>query len=211
MLEEYNSREAASAATANYIAAALCKQLQQRSSKAGFVVSGGSTPARCFSLLAEKPLAWDRVQVSLTDERNVMVTDQDSNERLVREHLIQNLAVKTEFVNLDPMNQKKILSPVACTLIGMGEDGHFASLFPDLEKLEQYLDPDQPAKLISVKTQASSMARTSMTLSGLIDSESVLVLAFGERKRGILLAPAGYPIDALIKNCTGKLKIIWAP
>jgi len=68
--------------------------------KASLVVSGGSTPVPLFAALSVISMEWDSVFITLADERWVEVSDKDSNEASVREHLLRNQAGETHFHGL---------------------------------------------------------------------------------------------------------------
>src|SRR5690606_15928511 len=151
MIEVFPNGEAAAQAAAAAIASALAGGLQARG-KAGFVATGGRSPGPVYDLLRDADLDWSRVSVTLSDERFVAPSSPDSNERLVRERLLAGRAVRAAFVPL----WSKAPTPAACALaaeprvaaiapfdavlLGMGDDGHFASLFPGSPALAEGLD-----------------------------------------------------------------------
>lgn len=205
MIEMFDSRHAASRHVADILAAGLGKKLETGKS-ASFVASGGKTPVDCLKILSDVPLDWSRVSVTLTDEREVPADHRESNERLIRENLLIGNASTAHFVSLveGKVNQ---LIPFTCTLLGMGEDGHFASIFPDSEQLQQALS--STSEIIRVETPSSPFARVSMTLNTINQSEALVLLIFGESKYRILNNPEGLPVERLLQN--KALKVIWAP
>jgi 6-phosphogluconolactonase len=226
-LLEFPDRPAASEAAAGLVEEALRACLVQQTF-CSLVVSGGSTPEPCFELLSRKTLDWDRVTVTPSDERWVPASHPDSNERLVREHLLIRQAANGRFLplfreNLAPgdaveavgKDLKALVRPFACTLLGMGEDGHFASLFPDFDGLETALEPDQPRACVAVKTAGSPHLRMSLSLATLLDSRTTILLIFGAAKRRVLEAAAegesAYPVSRLIQHQTRPLTVVWAP
>ena len=72
----------------------------QLNGQASLVVSGGSTPKTLFALLSEQDIQWDKVTITLADERCVAQEDTASNARLIRENLLQNNASKANFIPL---------------------------------------------------------------------------------------------------------------
>jgi len=124
----------------------LCDAINQRG-QAYLVVSGGKTPVELFKILARKVLPWDKVTILLADERCVATNDAASNERLVRDYLIQEQAKQAHFISLlkEQLNPVLLLKQVQekvaslpsfdAVILGMGEDGHTASLFPCSEVL----------------------------------------------------------------------------
>lgn len=221
----FDTRQAASAAAAERIADLLRARLA-REEQASFVVSGGTTPALCFECLSQATLEWDRVQVALSDERWVANSHKDSNERLVRETLLRNAAASAGLLGIyqddltvdercDSIQDERPESGFACSLVGMGADGHFASLFPDADSLQAGLKIDSERFYIPVRTVASPHPRVSMTLAALLGSDAILLLFFGDEKRAVYeKAKAGdpsYPITALLQQTEVPVTLYWAP
>lgn len=210
-LVEFGTREAASNAVANQIKKALDAHLAQ-APKAGLIVSGGTTPARCFRLLAAKSLPWQRVFVSLTDERDVPADDPLSNENLVRANLLQGCAARAEFVAPRELAMGKLPRPFAFTLLGMGEDGHFASLFPAMEGLASLLAPAGGPPGAWVETPATPTRRYTLAMRTLANTNNLVLLAFGEAKRQVLLEQdEALPVHTLADYAGDVLTVCWAP
>lgn len=223
----FDSRDAASVAAAERIARALERRLDAQG-EASVVVSGGTSPAGVFAQLAGVSLAWRDVHVILSDERWVPSDHEDSNEKLVRETLLTGEAQRANLLTVyesgvtiearcsalnDEVRQAPF--PFACALLGMGEDGHFASLFPDAENLEDGLDVDSSELSIAVNTAASPHPRVSLTLSALSRSDEILLLMFGDRKREVYEAAKqtanGYPVFHLLRQKRAPVYVYWAP
>lgn len=222
---KFDSRDAASAAAAARIAGLVIAQLD-RDNQASFVVGGGSTPARCFEYLSVQALAWTNIQVVLTDERWVSNNHEDSNERLVRETLLQDEAMAGSVLSVyqsnlsadercDSLQAELEGTRFAIVMVGMGTDGHFASLFPDADSLEAGLNPDSRRYYIPVRTSASPHPRVSMTLGAMLHSTEILLLFFGEEKLAVYeQAKAGnknFPIAALLEQQAVPVVLYWAP
>ena len=227
MEQFFDSREAASKAAAERIAAALTRRMDGNGA-ASLVVSGGTTPAATFAELARTPLDWSRVHVVLSDERWVPPDHEDSNEKLVRDTLLQGQAEEARLLSVyagdadieercEELNEKlrRVPFPFACALLGMGEDGHFASLFPDAEKLDEALIADWQQLWVPVNTAASPHPRVSLTLAALSRSDEVLLLIFGDKKREVYEAAkeplSKLPIAALIRQKRAPVNVFWAP
>ena len=223
----FDTREEASRAVAQEIAAALQRRMDGNGA-ASLVVSGGTTPAMTFAELAQTQLEWSRVHVVLSDERWVPPDHEDSNEKLVRETLLTGEAREADFLSVydadvdvearcEQLNDelKRVPFPFACSLLGMGEDGHFASLFPDADKLDEALITDWQQLCIPVHTAASPHTRVSLTLAALSRSDEVLLLIFGDKKREVYEAAkeklSHLPVAALIRQKRAPVRVYWAP
>ena len=223
----FGNREEAALAAADRIGEALQRRLEAQG-EASVVVSGGTSPAGVFAELASKSLAWSDVHVILSDERWVPADHGDSNEKLVRDTL---MSAKAQDATLLPVHKAGVTIeqrcaelndelrlapfPFACALLGMGEDGHFASLFPDAENLDEGLDVDSSELCIPVKTAASPYPRVSLTLSALSRSDEILLLIFGDAKREVYEAAKseanGRPVSHLLRQKRAPVHVYWAP
>ena len=223
----FYTREQASAAAAERIAAALSHRLEQQKS-ASLVVSGGSTPAQCFASLAHADIDWARVGVLPSDDRWVPGEHDDSNEKLVRNTLLVNGAARADLLafydggitveeRAAALDQeiRFVPFPFACSLLGMGTDGHFASLFPDAENLDEGLDLESNTLCLPVRTAASPYPRISLTLAALSRSDEIVLLIFGNEKRTVYeKAKAGnarYPVTRLLRQKRAPVHVYWAP
>ena len=220
---------ATAALAADAATAALVAQLAPPGPKR-LVVTGGSSPGAVYDRLAAADLDWSRVTVTLSDERFVEADAPESNERLVRERLLRSRAASAHFVSLkgagptpeadalaaEPAIQA--LRPFDAVLVGMGEDGHIASLFPDTPGLAAALDPvGGPAVIVVARAGlAPYVPRISLTLAALVDSRMVLLLVSGEAKRALIdrvtadptFAP---PVAALLRQGKTPVRVIWSP
>ncbi len=223
----FESREEASAAAAERIGAALQRRLDGQGA-ASIVVSGGSSPAGVFRELAKTELPWSDVHVIMSDERWVPPDDEDSNEKLVRDTLLAGeaqharlLPVFREGVTIEErcseIDEELLQAPFpfACALLGMGEDGHFASLFPDADNLQAGLDVDSRLLCIPVQTAASPHPRVSLTLSALSRADEIVLLIFGDAKRDVYEAAKtstnGSPVSYLLRQKRAPVHVYWAP
>jgi 6-phosphogluconolactonase len=225
--EFFDSRTLASRASARYVAAAIRQRLEE-SPKAALIVSGGSTPAECFRILADTDLKWDRVQILPSDERCVHANHDASNEGMIRRLLVTNCAAEANLVTmyneeLLPEDQcsffeeklESISQPFAISLLGMGADGHFASLFPDSDEIDEGLNPNSDRDCMLVRTSACSHPRISLTMATLLDSTEILLLFFGAAKREIYEQAkhhdSAYPLSRLLHQQRTPVRTIWAP
>lgn len=225
----FESRADASSVAADLLSEQLRLALNSNPQKqASLVVSGGSTPGPCFDQLSAQQLDWSRVTVLPSDERYVAGTHADSNERLVRSRLLKGGATQGRFLPFyrDGVNAaqapalidtdlKDLGLPFSAVLLGMGEDGHFASLFPDFSGLDVALDPENNSRCIMVQTSGSPHLRISLTLSALLNSAAIVLLIFGDAKRDVFDAAkhggSAYPIESLLRHINIPLTVVWAP
>lgn len=225
----FKNRPEATAAAADLLVSLVGNVLDQSPAAiASLVVSGGSTPGPCFELMSATSLDWSRVTVIPSDERWVPPDHTDSNERLIRKRLLTNQAIEGKILPLfraatDPSQAPLLIEndladiaqPFSAVLLGMGEDGHFASLFPDFDGLQKALDPGNKSACVLVQTAGSPHLRISLTLSALLHCTQTVLLIFGEAKREVFeTAKAGgsaYPIEALLGETRKPMTVIWAP
>ena len=176
------------------VANALRAALEERG-RASLVVSGGSTPAPMLDRLAREALDWSRVGVTLADERAVAPDHDDSNERLVRARLLVAEAAAARFTALyradgDLARVAAALDglarPFDVVLLGMGTDGHTASLFPDAPELEAALGGDDP--VAATTPPSSPHPRITLTRRALLDARRCALHVTGRAKRDVLEA-----------------------
>ena len=160
------------------------------SAKTSFIVSGGSSPVQIFRDLSAMQTKWHDVNISLVDDRVVDRNHEDSNEKLVNDLLIQNKAKDASFISIcnqsnDLLNLKR---PFGVMLLGMGEDGHFASLFPKLiETNPEYFDTNSDAEVFFTEPMGNPChRRVSMNLSMILESKNIFLLVSSERKLEVL-------------------------
>lgn len=150
----------------DYILSSLSRAIDKKG-RAVLALSGGSSPVPVFSELAEVDFAWDKVAITLVDERAVPVTDEASNHKLLQDHLLCGKPSAATFIPLfeNPHAFSQIGS-VDCALLGMGTDGHFASLFPDMIEETAAFSLEAAAAIIHTGPQgAPRHPRISMNLS----------------------------------------------
>jgi 6-phosphogluconolactonase len=152
------------------------------------IVSGGSSPIQIFKDLSAMETEWDEINISLVDDRVVDKNHTDSNEKLVNDLLITNKAKDANFISI--CNQSDELThlnrPFNVMLLGMGEDGHFASLFPKLIATNfQYFDISKKAEIFFTEPMGNPChKRVSMNLSMILQSEAIFLLVSNQKKNG---------------------------
>ncbi len=226
-LNDFNTREALDEALANKVANKLTQAIAENG-KASLAVSGGSTPKGFFTKLSQFDLAWNKVTVTLADERWVEFESDASNTRLVHESLLQNNAAKATFFHLkvgelteetlaELNTQAKIkVLPFDVLILGMGEDGHTASLFPCSEQIKQGLDVSNQDALMKVVPKTAPNDRITFTFSQLIQSKNIILHVCGDNKKVVLdQANSGddffeMPIRAFLQNQNTQTQVYWA-
>lgn len=221
----FDTRLEASNAAAERIAERLADRLEGNR-RASVIVSGGTSPQQCMAALAKTPLDWARVQVVLSDERWVPPEHADSNEKMVRESLLVDKAATATLLPIyaedvspaercDELQDPLPELPFSCSLIGIGEDGHFASLFPDADELELGLDVESGRLYVPIVTAASPHLRISMTLAGISRSDEIVLLFFGEEKLDVFEQAKAlaekYPLSRLLRQKRAPVSVFWAP
>ena len=182
---------------------------------ASFIVSGGSSPVITFQEISKMDTDWSNVDISLVDDRVVDPTHKDSNEKLVNDLLMINNASNANFISIcnDTKNLKELNRPYTVMLLGMGEDGHFASLFPSLiesniEYFDLYAEPD----IFFTEPMGSPChKRVSMNLSMILQSENIFLLVSSNKKNDILKQAEfdkNLPLYYLLNQSQKEIKII---
>ncbi|KTD23464.1 6-phosphogluconolactonase [Legionella lansingensis] len=205
----------------------LLTQAIDKRGHAFFVVSGGKTPVGLFNILARADLQWEKITIILTDERLLTPTEKDSNERLVKETLLQHNAAKAGFISLyhekaceqegETILEHRLsaLPTFDVVILGMGEDGHTASLFPCSAEIGAGLETK--ASFVVVKPTKAPYKRVSLTKTRLANSRTIFLHLLGENKLIVLnKAISGnnaleMPIRAFLHHPMIDLQVMFAP
>ena len=213
---------------AEFVAQRLCEAIALRGT-ASLVVPGGRTPGGALSCLSKQDLAWGRVTVTLSDERCVSESNADSNAALVRHSLLQGAASAATFI---PLHDESGTSPEASAylasealaairddfdvvILGMGEDGHTASIFPDSPQLAAALADDAP-DCIAVEASKPPPQRLTLSARRLRNSRCQILLITGTEKMQAFdaaLAPQdtrSLPIRMVLQG-KSETHVFWAP
>jgi 6-phosphogluconolactonase len=229
ILSKFSSRELLDSKLAQSVTDILSKAITDNG-KASLAVSGGSTPKGFFAILSKSNIDWSKVTVTLADERWVGADSEASNTRLVHENLLQNNAQQANFFHLkegeslseeilESLNNaaKNKLLPLDVLILGMGEDGHTASLFPCSEQITNGLAIDNPNALIAVQPKTAPHQRISFSFASLIQSKNVFLHLCGENKYTVLNKALNandqleMPIRAFLQHPSLEVNTFWAP
>ena len=196
-----------SADAAQALAKRVSSDLQSALSKnarALLLVSGGRSPLPFFSALSQQPLAWSQIDVSLVDERSVPPNHADANAMLVQQHLLVNAAAAARWLPLvsaydaeiihdpwalachaaDAANRNVALAMPAVTVLGIGTDGHTASLFADAPQWSAACSTT--ARYIALQPAHAPHPRISLSMSALRAQRNCYVWAVGRDKRATI-------------------------
>jgi 6-phosphogluconolactonase len=197
---------------------------------ASLVVSGGHSPTRMFEILRAQSLDWSRVCIALADERWVSPEDAESNERLIRNVLLKEQAASARFLGLKngaPTPDlgavsawetfARIPRPFDAVILGMGDDGHTASLFPRSPNLPSALNPAAAAGCIGMWAPTAPQPRLSLNLTALLDSRRIVLFIVGEAKRRTYTAACApgpvedMPVRAVLRQSRTPVDVMWSP
>ena len=211
---------------ASRLVAILSEAIANRG-QAYLVVSGGRTPQALFQQLSQAELDWSKVTITLADDRFLPDSEADSNERLVKASLLQHKAAKAGFISLyapfDTAEQAvpELLQRVAdlpsfdVVILGMGEDGHTASLFPCSKEVQKGMALDAPA-LLAVNPTTAPYQRISFSKTRLLNSRFLFLHLVGDSKLRVLeQAMASHdelamPIRAFLHHTDPEISVMFA-
>lgn len=198
--------------------------------RASLAVSGGSTPVALFEQLSGMDLRWPDVVITLVDERWVAPTEEDSNEHLVRRYLLKDKAAAATFVGLKneaatasagekecERRLKKVPRPFDVLVLGMGADGHTASLFPGAPKLARATDLNATQTCMGIAPLSAPHERMTLALPAILDAAQIFLHLTGPDKKDVLAQaqadgpPEKMPIRYILRQQTTPVTIYWAP
>lgn len=216
--------------------AALCEEMAgslgeilRKRRKASLALAGGTTPGPLYEALSNIPIDWGKVSLTLTDERWVHAQDPASNEFLLRDLLLRRRAAAARFVPFKTNHAKAsggvtttekriaLLLPFDVVLLGMGPDGHVASLIPGAEGYQSAAAPAglKTIAVIHAPNAAGSADRMTLTLPGILASRRIILLFMGQDKLNVYnQAREGLstsPVRDLLAQSKVPVHAFWAP
>jgi 6-phosphogluconolactonase len=228
-LLEFTDGAALAEGLADRVSGALAEAVATRG-RASIAVSGGSTPKAFFKALSSRDIDWDKVTITLVDERFVPADNPRSNHLLVAENLLQDKAKAANFLPLyreagSAEEAAKIVTadvdalgnPFDVVILGMGADGHTASFFPGGSKLAEAISPDTPRGVITMEAEGAGETRLTFTFASLQDAHLLVLHIEGQGKKDVLAAAEGdgpetdMPIRAVLRRAASPVDIYWAP
>jgi len=223
--------------TSDAWAAAIAARLEETlaaavidNGRAVFAGAGGSTPSPIYARLSQADIGWSSIAVTLVDERYVPETSPDSNALLMKQTLLTGPAAAAAFVPLyrSAVTVDRAAAQAAralaqaggrfdAVLLGMGEDGHICSMFPNSPTLKTLLTPGTRPTVLGVPHgrdgSAPSLERLSVNLAYLATAGRVILALKGAAKREVFEREAAgdptiQPIAALIAAQV-PLEVVW--
>jgi 6-phosphogluconolactonase len=224
----FDTREQLDLALADKVSEILQQAIALKG-KASIAVSGGSTPKGFFNVLSNKNIDWEKVTITLADERWVDIHSDDSNTRLVHENLLQNNASVAKFFHLKQGEElcnetladlniaaNNTLLPLDVLILGMGEDGHTASLFPCSAQIKQALDSNNENALMKVEPTTAPHQRITFSFASLSQSKNTFLHLCGDNKKQVLAKALNgedvfdMPIRKFLQTDNIDTQVYWA-
>jgi len=191
-------------------------------------LAGGNTPKGLYEKLSHTPLDWENIAVTLTDERWVDVANDASNEKMLKQTLFQHNAKMAQFLGLKTQEETPLLGQphinallkqnyptLDFIVLGMGDDGHFASIFPAMDNTQALLDL-KGSDLCLPAQPLDKPARMSLTLPYLLTAKRIFLFITGRDKKEIIQqqsdvnASPVLPIYSLLHQSLCPVTIYWS-
>lgn len=206
------------------IAKALEEAITTRG-KASLVVSGGTSPIPLFEHLNLQPLPWEKVMITLADERWIDPQDEASNERLVHTHLLKNRAEAACFIplkndgttpkqgaRLTEQALKVLPGQLDVVVLGMGMDGHTLSWFPDAPQVQHLMDPSNRQRCGEAISESAAHPRLSLTLSWISRARLIVLFLPSEEKtrrfEDLIAENSPLPVCRLVNSAFTQVLVV---
>jgi len=182
------------------ISSALGEKIDQNG-QVSLALSGGSSPVALYEGLSARDLDFARVTVTLIDDRLVPSGHDDSNQKLIRETFLKNKAIAAKFIPLQDWPRDHVPD---IGILGMGTDGHFASLFPTMLDDENAFDPEADPAIITTEAMGNPLhPRITMNLPMILAIPYRVLMVIGDEKKSVLheaLNGADLPVSRLLTH-----------
>jgi 6-phosphogluconolactonase len=213
--QDFINRMSLARALARTVAAHLSAAISRRG-QATLAVSGGTTPELFFEHLSEAEIYWNKVTITLVDERKVPEDHPRSNARLVKSTLLKRKASAAKFVGLYDNAQAETIADFDVCVLGMGNDGHTASFFPQGDRLAEALNPKSPLSILEMNAPGAGETRLTFTLAKLLRARHMFLHIESQDKAKVLTEAQArtdvmkMPIRAILQH-NPKLQVYWCP
>jgi 6-phosphogluconolactonase len=199
--------------------------------RAVLMVSGGSSPAPAYKYLSALDLGWDKIDIAMVDERWVDESHEKSNEAFIKSTLMQDKASSANLVTMKNEAATAIDGQPLCqqayaelkdifdvTILGMGPDGHTASLFPHANGLSEALTTtDIVAAIDAIKSDVTGdiTERMTLTRAGILKSKVIKLLISGDEKLAVYNEAknggdvADMPLRAILQQSDVPVEVYW--
>ena len=175
------------------------------------VLSGGSTPVSFYKRLSETDIKWSNYEITLSDERDVEISNPLSNEGSIKA-IIKNNSFNKSFISLvkeDAQSRLDLIESYDLCILGMGDDGHIGSIFPNMSNLSEALH--HKSSLINLNDGYPDVPRLTMSLNEINKSKQIILLIKGDKKFNLLMDKRSdnklLPVDHLFIQMVNKIKI----
>jgi 6-phosphogluconolactonase len=234
--ERFESRQSLAHAVSSRVVD-LVGEAFRRKGRAALALAGGRTPLDIYRRLAAWPLRWDWVDITQTGEGWVSRSSLERNANLLRHRLFTDRAAQANFVPFvgawedDPGHNALVhsvwradqavraLGPLDGVLLGMGPDGHVASIFPNSPANPLLLDPENPSSCLLSPAHPGGprQPRISLTLGAILRARKVMLVIRGEAKLRMVQSalaafePGAPPVAALLHQDRVAVDVLWSP
>jgi 6-phosphogluconolactonase len=224
--KEFASREKLVESLSKKIIDSLSAAIEKKGF-ATLVLSGGSTPKKLLNALSNISFDWEKVRVTLVDERWVDNTSDKSNEKLVRDNLLVNKAKSARFFNLKTdgkyakdslttlcVTMEKLSHELDVVILGMGLDGHTASFFPHTKELSHALSTND--LVCATTATVEPKERITLSRSYLLTAQNLILHIEGKEKKEVFLRASAtdhisnMPIIAMMQQQIPLLEVYYA-